>query len=117
LYSTLVNDPQSAMHSLLEFVGEPYCTKCLEPLGRRINSSNVPPDFVAEDPATDPAMVEEATRLYSELEQNPQASESSPAATTDMQAAFAQRTHYMATVEEQLREALRVIKILKKTTS
>jgi hypothetical protein len=92
LYSGLVNDPKSAMHSLLEFVEEPYCTKCLEPLGRRINSSNVPPDFVAEDPATDPAIVEEATRLYSELEQNPQAAESSPAATTEMQAAFAQRT-------------------------
>ena len=114
LYSTLVNDPKSAMHSLLEFVGESYCTKCLEPLGRRINSSNVPPDFVADDPATDPAMVEEATRLYSELEQNPQAAESSPAATTEMQAAFNERVKYVASLNSEYQRALQVIAALQK---
>jgi sulfotransferase family protein len=113
LYSTLVNDPKSSMHSLLEFVGEPYCAKCLEPLSRRINSSDVPADFVAEDPATDPQVVKEATRLYVELEKTPQAAES-PVAAQEMQRAFAQRTQHMATVEKQLREALRTIKTLKK---
>jgi hypothetical protein len=116
-YSTLINDPEAAMCSILKFAGEPYSAKCLEPLGLRINSSNVPPDFIAEDPATDPAMVEEATHLYSELEKTPQSAESSPAVAAEMQAAFAQRTQYMANVEEQLREALRVIRTLKKRTS
>ena len=53
-YSTLVEAPESAMRSLLHFVGEPYNAKCLEPLSERINSSNVPADFDPRDSATDP---------------------------------------------------------------
>ena len=62
-YSALVENPESALRSLLDFLGEPYSAKCLEPLSERINSSNVPDDFKSEDPATDPAIVEEARRL------------------------------------------------------
>lgn len=110
LYSALVDHPESAMHGLLDFVGESYSAKCLEPFKRRINSSDVPADFIAEDPATDPHVVNEATELYSELEKTSQPSESSLAAAADMQATFARRTHHMATVEKQLQEALRAIK-------
>src|SRR5882724_6449508 len=113
LYSTVVDHPESAMHVLLGFVGESYCAKCLEPLRRRINSSDVPADFIAEDPATDPHVVKEALELYSELENTPQPSESSPAAAAEMQATFARRTQHMATVEKQLRDALRAMKTSK----
>ena len=52
-YTTLVENPESALRSSLDFLGEPYSAKCLEPLSQCINSSNVPPDFRSEDPATD----------------------------------------------------------------
>ena len=73
-YTTLVENPESALCSLLDFLGEPYSAKCLEPLSQRINSSNVPPDFRSDDPATDPAIVEQARRLSAEIEETPQPS-------------------------------------------
>ena len=85
-YTALVENPESALRSLLDFLGEPYSAKCLEPLSQRINSSNVPPDFKSDDPATDPAIVEEAQRLSAEIEQTPQPADSSPAAADEMEA-------------------------------
>src|SRR6266536_5118493 len=56
-YADLIEEPEFAVRSLLDFVGEPYTGQCLEPLSHRINSSNVPPDFKSDDPAIDPAIV------------------------------------------------------------
>lgn len=102
------------MRSLLDFLQEPYTAKCLEPLGRRINSSNVPDDFVADDPATDPALVEQATRLSAELETTPQASEPSPAAADAVETAFQHRTQYVATLDKSYKDAQRLIRALEK---
>jgi Sulfotransferase family len=113
-YSDLISDPESAMRSLLDFLQEPYTGKCLEPLGRRINSSNVPDDFVADDPATDPALVEQATRLSAELETTPQASEPSPAAADAVETAFQHRTQYVATLDKSYKDAQRLIRALEK---
>src|SRR5215470_13078959 len=75
-YTNLVENPESALRSLLDFLGEPYSAKCLEPLSQRINSSNVPPDFKSDDPATtNPEIVEEARRLSAEIEETPQPAE------------------------------------------
>src|SRR5206468_7104754 len=41
-YSDLINNPESALRSVLTFLGERYVPVCLEPLRLRINSSNVP---------------------------------------------------------------------------
>jgi len=87
-YSALVATPESAIRSLLDFVGEPYSAKCLEPLAERINSSNVPPDFKSDDPATDPAIKEEAKQLSAEVEETPQPSEGLPAVADEMETAF-----------------------------
>ena len=87
-YTTLVENPESALRSLLDFLGEPYSAKCLEPLSQRINSSNVPPDFKSDDPATDPAIVEEARRLSAEIEQTSQPTEQSPAAADELEVEF-----------------------------
>jgi hypothetical protein len=73
---------------------------------QRINSSNVSDDFKADDPATDPAVVEEATQLSRELEETAQPSDASRAAADEMEAAFAQRTQYMATLEKEYQRAL-----------
>jgi hypothetical protein len=100
-YADLVNRPESTMGSLLEFLEEPYTAKCLEPLAQRINSSNVPSDFIPEGPGADPAMVEEACRLSAELEHSTQPQQGSPAVAREMEAAFEQRVRYIAGLEAQ----------------
>lgn len=105
-YVDLIGNPESTMRSLLDFLSEPYTAKCLEPLMERINSSNVSDDFKANDPATDPAVVEEATQLSRDLGGTAQPSDASRAAADEMEAAFAQRTQYMATLENQYQRAL-----------
>ena len=96
-YTALVENPESALRSLLDFVGEPYSAKCLEPLSKRINSSNVPPDFKSDDPATDPAIVEQARRLSAEIEQTSQPTEHSSAAADELEAEFGARVKHIAT--------------------
>ena len=105
-YRDLIDNPESTMHSLLDFLSEPYIARCLEPLMQRINSSNVSDDFKTDDPATDPAVVEEATLLSRDLEGTVQPADAFRAAADEMEAAFAQRTQYMATLESQYQRAL-----------
>jgi hypothetical protein len=116
-YTALIDDPESAIRSLLEFVGEPYSAKCLDPLSRRINSSNVPSDFVAEDPATDPGVVQDATNLYAKVQEMAQPTEASSAVADKIEAAFTERVQHMAAVEKQLKKAMRMIQTLEKARS
>gem|GEM_PF-1410157 len=102
LYSTLINKPESAIQSLLSFVGEPYSSACLEPLGERINSSNVPPDFKSDDPATDPGIIEEARRLWTEIEQTEQSRDPAAAAADELETAFQRLCSRRATLEQEL---------------
>jgi Sulfotransferase family len=102
-HTALVENPESGLRSLLDFLGEPYSAKCLEPLSQRINSSNAPPDFKSDDPATDPEVVEEARRLYAELQQTPQPSDASSAAADEMEGAFGERVKYIATLDRTYR--------------
>ncbi len=96
-YAALIENPAPTLRSLLDFLGEPYSAKCLEPLSERINSSNVPPDFKSDDPATDPAIAEQARRLSAEIEESPQATEHSSAAADELEAQFRARVKHMAT--------------------
>ena len=98
-YADLLENPESSLRSLLDFLDEPDSAKCLEPLSERINSSNVPPDFKSEDPATDPAIVEEARRLSAEIEQTSQPTEHSPAAADELEAEFDARIKHLARVQ------------------
>ena len=109
-YTDLIDHPEPTMRSLLDFLGEPYSAKCLEPLAQRINSSDVPDDFKADDPATDAAVVEEAMRLSRDLERTAQPAKASPAAADEMEAGFGQRTQYVATLESQYQRALQMLR-------
>jgi hypothetical protein len=108
LYSALVKEPEVAIRSLLDFVGEPYSDKCLDPLSERINSSNVPPDFESKEAATDPAVVEEARRLSAEIEATAQPNNVSPADAAELEttfrevsvASYVQERHYRAAIEQ-----------------
>jgi hypothetical protein len=95
-YSHLVEQPESAMRSLLAFLGEPYAPECLEPLAQRINSANVPVDFNATDPATDPAIVERARQLSDELQNCPQQREASASVAEKLEAEFNHRSDIFA---------------------
>lgn len=109
-YNTLIDHPETAIRSVLDFIGEPFAAQCLEPLSFQINSSDVPPDFVAEDPATDQRVAEEARNLYAELRRAPEVTELSSLAADEMAAGFRQRLQHVATVEDQLRNAVQTIK-------
>jgi len=94
-YSALVERPEAALRSLLDFLSESYSAKCLEPLSQRINCSNVPPDFKSGDPATDPLIVEEARQLSASIEETPQPGEQSPAAADEFEAEFGARVQHL----------------------
>ena len=113
-YNALIDNPESAIRSMLDFVGEPFSARCLEPLGCQINSSDVPPDFVAEAPATDRRIAEEATNLYAELQNASALGDSSSVAGDEIAAEFDRRVQHLATVEDQLRNAVRTINNLEK---
>jgi hypothetical protein len=93
-YTALVENPEEALRSLLDFLGEPYSAKCLEPLSERINSSNVPADFDPRDPATDPLIVEQARELSDLLRNAPQLPEASTDIAKKFEAEFNQRVEY-----------------------
>jgi len=116
-YSALLENAEAAMRSLLDFVGEPYEAKCLEPLARRINSSNVPANFVADDPATNPAIVDQALKLWAELRDSPQPAESFQTAADALEAEFQQRVRYTAELDKTYRDCQRKLKQLEKTSS
>src|SRR6266550_1423672 len=94
-YTTLVENPESALRLLLDFLCEPYSAKCLEPLSQRINSSNVPPDFKSDDAATNPAIVDQARRLSAKIEETPQPGEQSSAAADELEAEFGARVKHL----------------------
>jgi hypothetical protein len=113
-YSELVDAPETAMRSVLKFVGERYVTASLKPLQERINSSKVPADFKIGDPETDPVLVERATELSAEMTETPQPLEASPAAAEEMEAAFYERVRYVATVDSEYHRAKQIIATLQK---
>jgi hypothetical protein len=116
-YSDLLNAPEIAMRSVLEFIGERYTTACLNPLEKRINSSNVPIDFEIDNSRTDPALLERTARLCTEIEKTPQLIEVSPAASDEIEAAFNQRVKYVASLNSEYQRALQVIAALQKETA
>jgi hypothetical protein len=111
-YTDLVENPESAMRSLLDFLEEPYDPKCLEPFAERINSSKVPADFEFDGPPADPAIVEKATRLCASVNETPQPRQGSCAAADEMEATFRQRVKYMATIDSAYKKTRQIIKTL-----
>lgn len=110
-YSDLVNTPKAALSRALNFLGEQFVDECLNPLSKRINTSDVPADFEMGDSETDPALIEEATRLSNQMEAIPQAAAASTSALEEIEAAFNERVRYVASVDNRYQKALEVIKM------
>jgi hypothetical protein len=113
-YSDMAERPESAMRSLLDFLGEPYSAQCLEPLAQRINSSNVPVDFNPSDPSTDLTVVERARQLSDELQSSPQPCEASREGAKKLEAEFNQRVQYFANLNTRYSDAEQLIVKLRK---
>ena len=111
-YADLIDDPESAMRSLLGFLGETYMASCLEPLAQRINSSDVPADVKTDDAAANSTVAESAIRLCAEMEQSPQPVEASFAAADEMEVAFRERVKYVADMDGAYQKAQQIIKAL-----
>jgi len=105
LYSDFTGQPEPAMRLLLDFLGEPYAAECLEPLAQRINSSNVPVDFDASDPATDPAIVERARQLSHQLQNLPQPRKISVEFAKKMEMEFDHHVEYCRDLQTRYSEA------------
>ncbi len=103
-YSQLVQQPESAIRSLLDFLDEPFSSECLKPMAKRINSSNVPPDFEIDLRKVDPRLVQQATALYRETECTPQALHPSQIALDEIEAAFQERVRFMASLPKEYRK-------------
>ena len=113
-YSDIIDQPESAMRSLLDFLDEPYSAQCLEPLAERINSANVPADFNASDPATDLAIIERARKLSDELQSSPQQGEASHPIAKKLEAEFNQQVEYFGDLGTKYSKAQELIAKLQK---
>ena len=104
-YSDLVDQAETSLRALLNFVGEPYAAECLLPLREKINSSNVPGDFKLGDPDSDPQIVERAIRLNAQIATSPQPFEGSAMALEKLETEFEQRVQYVAELDNAYAKA------------
>jgi hypothetical protein len=113
-YSDLIANPEPTLRAILDFLGEPYAAACLNPLQKRINSSNVPAEFQLTDNAVDQILVAKAEKLSAELEQMPQSDETSPEITRKMEAAFDRQVQYVARANSEYQKTRQIISELQK---
>ncbi|MGH8092747.1 MAG: sulfotransferase [Chthoniobacterales bacterium] len=77
LHQDLVEDPDKAMHRVLEFIGEPFACECLEPLVIRINSSSRRSDASEDQPWAESPESLQARELWATLRETPPPSSAS----------------------------------------
>ena len=97
---------------LLDFLDEPYCAQCLDPLSERINSSNVPLDFTIGDPTVNPSVLEKAMRLCRQVNETSSPARTSSVAAAAMETAFRQRVKYVASVDIAYKKMRELVKTL-----
>ncbi len=114
-YADLIDNPESTMRSLLDFLEEPYSAECLEPLAERINSSNVPADFKPDDPATDPAVIKKAMSLCANVSDAPQPERPSREAANEMETAFRERVDHLSGIDHAYKKTREIIKTLNRS--
>jgi hypothetical protein len=110
-YADLIDDPESAMRSLLGFLGEAYTASCVEPLAQRINSSDVPAEVKTDDAAANSAVAKVQSGFARKW--NRVLSQSSFVRYGDkMEVAFRERIKYVEDLERKKQKAQQIIKTL-----
>jgi len=107
-YRDLVEAPQEALRSCLEFVNETYSADCLMPLKEKINSSNVPAGFDPRDERTDPALRDEAHELFEALDAAEPAHVGSAEASMQLEKQFLEQARFIAWAEYEMARRLEV---------
>jgi hypothetical protein len=100
-HSDLVENPETSLRLILEFLEEPFEAACLEPLQQRINSSQVPVAFDPTDPKTDASLVAEAEKLSTELTLPVGSLSADPEAAAEIRDLFLERVNDLAFMKLQ----------------
>ncbi len=98
----LMKDPVRTFTGLLDFLGEPFCPRCLEPLEVRINSSKVPPEFDSRDGTSPTTVLEEAEILSDRLQRMEQPSLPDLRKMAEVEDAFWDRVRYVGSLDAEL---------------
>ena len=113
-HADLLAQPRQTLDKLLAFLSEDFESSCLEPLQKRINSSEVPVDFDSSDSRTSQAVIDAAHRLSSELMENRPPLAPDPEAEEALENSFRERIRHLATLESNSRKARERIAELEK---
>jgi hypothetical protein len=104
-HEDLVQEPEMSIRRILDFLGEPFASSCLEPLAKRINSSRVVAGEAKPEPATDPDVIKEARELWKTLRQNPPPSAPLSEAAALVEEQFEHRVDYVHDLDAQYAKA------------
>jgi hypothetical protein len=112
LHDELVQEREKSIRRILDFIREPFAPACLEPLGKRINSSRLAGDAIEKDSTADPAVVQEARDFWNALRnaQPPKAASQEVAARLEEQ--FERRVDFVYELAGSYRQAKEVYKKL-----
>lgn len=100
-HEDLVREPDAAMRRILDFIDEPFHAVCLEPLEKRINSSNVDAAESKREVAADSAVVAEARALWKTLRETPAPNEPLADAAALLEEQFEHRVAYFHDLDAQ----------------
>lgn len=95
-YDDLIQRPELALRRMLAFLDEPFNNVCVEPLLRKINSSNVSSASRNTTSAIDSHVIQEALLLNERLQATEMPLESSASQMRELQISFEKRIEYMA---------------------
>ena len=103
-HEDLLRKPESVMRRILDFIAEPFAPACLEPMAKRINSSNVGSGELKREPPADPVVVAEAHGLWKTLRENPLQQQTLADAAALLEEQFERRVDYMHDLDTQYGE-------------
>ncbi|MDQ3414986.1 MAG: sulfotransferase [Verrucomicrobiota bacterium] len=90
----LVSAPEKSLQQIFDFIEEPFAEACLEPLQKRINSSNVAAAELQRDPEKESAVFAEAREFWKTLRATSPPKEPLPEAAALMEEQFEHRVAY-----------------------
>ena len=102
----ITEQPEQALRSILEFLGEPFDPVCLEPLVKRMNSSKVASALATERTTSTGVVISEARQYWQELQTSTVVAQQREA-TVLMEEQFEKRVDFIAGLEAEYAKAQR----------
>jgi len=104
-YADLVERSDSALRELSQFLGEPFEAVCCAPLLTRINSSNVPADYVVDTSQVEPEQLCAARNLSRALQESPADLDALAFAVPPFAETFEERIRFVAGLDNEYADA------------